>query len=153
VPLRRPEKQGIFSVSTALRRAIFAICTLLWLSGCVWLVAHFAFPARTDFGPGPNPWQPEILRVHGWLAVGSVFLLGWIAAEHITDRTNRARNRVSGYSLASLAAVLVVSGYALYYTTDRLHDIAAVAHEVLGGAAIVFALTHWRRNARSPARP
>jgi hypothetical protein len=78
-----------------------------------------------------------------------VFLLGWIAAEHISDRWHRARNRVSGFSLASLAAVLVVSGYALYYTTDRLHDLAGAVHEVLGGAAIAFALTHWRRNGPS----
>jgi hypothetical protein len=82
-----------------------------------------------------------------------VFLLGWIAAEHISDHWNRERNRVSGYSLASLAAVLVISGYALYYTTDRLHDIAAAAHEVLGAAAIVFALTHWRRNGRPRTGP
>jgi hypothetical protein len=135
-------------MSAALRRVIYSTCTLLWVSGCLWLVIHFGFPSRTDFGPGPNPWEPAILRVHGWVAVASVFLLGLITAEHISDRWRRARNRVSGLSLASLAAVLVVSGYALYYTTDRLHDVAAVAHEVFGFAAIGFALVHWRRGVR-----
>jgi hypothetical protein len=135
-------------MSTALRRAILTVCLLLWVSGCLWLVTHFGFPGRTDFGPGPNPWEPTIMQVHGWVAVGGVFLLGWISAEHIGEQWRMARNRNSGLSLASLAAALVLSGYALYYTTDRLHDFAATAHEVLGGAAILIALTHWRRNGR-----
>ena len=130
----------------ALRRAIYFVCTLLWLSGCVWLVAHFAFPTATDFGPAPNPWEPVILRIHGWLAVGGVFLLGWITAEHISDRWRMSRNRVSGFSLAGFAVLLVSSGYALYYTTDRFHDVAGTLHEVLGVVAIACALIHWRRN-------
>ena len=42
--------------------------------------------------------------------------------------------------------VLVLSGYALYYTTEGFHDVAATVHEVLGVVAIVFALAHWFRN-------
>jgi hypothetical protein len=140
-------------MSTALRRAIYSICTLLWLSGCAWLVMHFAFPTETDFGPAPNPWEPVILRIHGWSAVGGVFLLGWITAGHISDRWRRARNRVSGFSLAGFAVVLVLSGYALYYTTDRFHDVAAILHEVLGVVAIAFALTHWLRNRAFRSEP
>jgi hypothetical protein len=131
---------------TALRSAIYSICTLLWLSGCAWLVAHFGFPARTDFGLAPNAWEPGLLRAHGWLAVGAVFSLGWISAEHISDRWRRSRNRLSGFSLAGFAAALTLSGYALYYTTDRFHDAAAAVHELLGALVIVFALLHWRRN-------
>jgi hypothetical protein len=130
-------------MSIPLRRAIYSICTLLWLSGCAWLVLHFGFPTPTDFGPAPNPREPGLLRIHGWLAVSGVFLFGWIAAEHIRDRWRRSSNRVSGFSLAGFAAVLTISGYALYYTTDRLHDVAAVAHEVLGALAIAFAVAHW----------
>jgi hypothetical protein len=130
----------------ALRRTIYFVCTLLWLSGCVWLVAHFAFPTATDFGPAPNPWEPVILRIHGWLAVGGVFLLGWITAGHISDRWRMSRNRVSGFSLAGFAVLLVSSGYALYYTTDRFHDVASTLHEVLGVVAIACALIHWCRN-------
>ena len=130
----------------ALRSAIYWVCTLLWLSGGAWLVAHFGFPATTDFGPAPNAWEPGLLRVHGWLAVGGVFLLGWISAEHISDRWRRSRNRISGFSLTGFAAVLTLSGYALYYTADRLHDVVALAHEILGAVVIVFALIHWRSN-------
>lgn len=138
-------------MSTALRRVIYTICTLLWLSGCLWLAVHFFFPTVTDFGPAPNPLEPWLMRVHGWVAVGAVFLFGWITSEHISERWRKPKNRVSGISLAAFVTILTLSGYGLYYTTGRLHDTTAVAHEVLGALAIVFALVHWRARERSAA--
>jgi heme A synthase len=138
-------------MSTALRRLIYTICTLLWLSGCAWLVVHFFFPLAKDFGPVPNPAEPWLLRVHGWIAMGAVFLFGWITSEHISDRWRKPHNRVSGLSLAAFVSILTISGYALYYTTDHLHEVAAVVHEVLGALAIGFALAHWRARERSTA--
>ena len=58
-----------FRMSIGLRRAIYVLCALLWVSGCAWLVVHFAFPTATDFGPAPNPFEPLLLRMHGWGAV------------------------------------------------------------------------------------
>jgi hypothetical protein len=133
-------------MSPTLRRAIYVVCALLWLSGCAWLVVHFFFPAATDFGPAPNPWEPVFLRIHGWAAVGGVFLLGWVTAGHISDRWRRSRNRLTGFSLAGGALALVFSGYALYYSTDEFHDVAAVVHEALGVAVIIIALLHWTRS-------
>lgn len=130
----------------ALRRAIYWVCALLWASGCAWLLLHYCFETTTEFGPVPHPWEPFLLRLHGWIAVAMVFLLGWVTAEHISDRWRRTRNRVSGLFLAGFAVLLVLSGYGLYYTTDRLHEIAAVIHQVLGALAILFALMHWVRN-------
>jgi hypothetical protein len=137
-------------MSTGLRCAIYAVCALLWMSGCAWLVLHFAFPTATGFGPAPNPWEPVLLRIHGWVAVCGVFLFGWITANHISDRWRKSPKRVSGFSLAGFVVILTASGYALYYTTDRLHDVAGTTHEAMGAVAIVFAFAHWwRNNARS----
>jgi hypothetical protein len=138
-------------MSSALRRVIYSLYTLLWLSGCAWLVVHFFFPVMTDFGAAPNPLEPWLLRIHGSMAVGGVFLFGWITSRHISDRWHKPQNRVSGLSLAAFVSILTISGYALYYTTDRLHDGAAVVHEVLGTLAIVFAWVHWRVRERSTA--
>jgi len=118
---------------------------LLWLTGCYWLILHFFFARPSDFGPVQHPWSPLILRNHGWIAVAGGFLLGWVSAGHVNERWSQGVKRVSGISMATLAAVLVLTGYALYYTTDRIHDAAGFVHEILGGAAIVFALVHWRR--------
>jgi fucose 4-O-acetylase-like acetyltransferase len=119
----------------------------LWLSGCEWLVLHYFFAQPADFGQ--HPWAPLILRIHGWIAVAAVFLLGWLTAQHVSDRWRQMIKRVSGVGIASVAAVLALTGYALYYTTDRLHDVAGTVHEVLGGAAILLALAHWRPHRRT----
>jgi hypothetical protein len=133
-------------MSTALRRAIYVVCALLWASGCAWLLVHFFFPMMTAFGPGPNPWEPVFLHIHGWVAVCGVFLLGWLTAGHISDRWRQSRNRVTGFSLAGFAVILTLSGYALYYSTDHFHDVAAALHEALGVAAVIIALLHWARS-------
>jgi len=126
------------------RVAILAVFGTLWGSGCLWLVLH-GMRHGADFGALENPWQPSILHLHGWLAVGSVFLLGWVGASHASVHWSQRVRRPSGATLAGSISILVLTGYALYYTTDGLHEVAAVIHELLGGGAIVLALIHWRR--------
>jgi hypothetical protein len=137
-------------MSPLLRALIFSAGALLWISGVVWLVLHHGFAQHTAFGPLPNPWEPVVMRVHGLLAVGGVFLLGWITAGHVSGRWRSRPRRISGLLLAASGVVLVLSGYALYYTTASPHEATALAHEVLGVAALVIALAHWwRRRAAS----
>jgi hypothetical protein len=128
-----------------LRAALLTSGALLWLSGATWLVLHFAFTQATPFGPLPNPWEPVLLKVHGMLAVAGEFLLGWVTADHLVERRSNGRNYRSGLVLAGMATILVLSGYALYYTTGPLHDVAARTHECLGAASLVAALAHWWR--------
>ncbi len=132
-------------MSRALRSLLLGVCALLWLSGALWLLLEWVFPQRNEFGPLPNPWEAPLLRVHGLVAVAAVFLFGWVAAGHIRVRWWQGMNRPSGLWLLGLASVLVLSGYALYYTTARLHAGAALVHEWLGLVAIIAALAHWRR--------
>ena len=107
-------------MSTGLRRAIYVVCALLWVSGCAWLVVHFAFPTATDFGPGPNPFEPLLLRLHGWVAVCvRCFCSAGLPRTTSAIVGEESPNRVSGFSLAGFVVVLTASGYALYYTTDR----------------------------------
>jgi len=133
-------------MSPALRAAILTLGALLWLSGVAWLVLHFAFAQQTQFGPLPNPWEAVLMRLHGVLAVGGVFILGWIVAGHTIERWGSARKRLSGLLLVASAALLVASGYALYYTTGAPHEVASRAHEWLGAGSLLAALAHWWRN-------
>jgi hypothetical protein len=133
-------------MSEGLRWAVYVTFGALWASGCYWLVLHYLFARETDFGLAQHPWGPMVLRVHGWIAVGSVFLLGWITARHVSDRWPQVIKRVSGLAIASVAAVLAVTGYALYYTNDVLHDDAGTVHQFIGAVAVLLALTHWRRH-------
>jgi hypothetical protein len=140
-----PRNGAVVQMPAALRLTVFAACALLWLSGVLWLVLHFGFEQHTQFGPLPNPWEPAVMRLHGLLAVGGVFLLGWMAAGHVLTRWSSARNRISGLALAGSAALLIASGYALYYTTGTLHEVASRTHEWLGTASLLAALAHWWR--------
>jgi hypothetical protein len=139
-------------MSPALRAAILTLSALLWLSGAVWLLLHFAFAQQTPFGPLPNPWEAPLMRAHGVLAVGGVFLLGWIVGGHTIERWGSVRKRLSGLALAASAALLVASGYALYYTTGALHEVGSWMHEWLGAGSLLAALAHWIR-LRQPRLP
>ncbi|HEY6824115.1 MAG TPA: hypothetical protein VI195_06715 [Steroidobacteraceae bacterium] len=157
--LRRPEVngsgQGSIELSTAiaarstlpwlLRAAIYAVAALLWLSGALWLGLHHAFPQQSAFGPLPNPLEAPLMRVHGLIAVGGVFLIGWMTAAHVTARWSSERNRRSGFALGVTALLLVFSGYALYYTTGSPHDSAGILHEAIGLLSPAAALAHWWR--------
>jgi hypothetical protein len=79
------------------------------------------------------------------LAVGDVFLLGWSIVGHTIERWGSVRNRLSGLALTGSAALLVASGYALYYTTGSLHEVASRTHEWLGAGSLLAALAHWWR--------
>jgi len=132
-------------MSRGLRATILAVCALLWLSGALWLPLHFLLPAHNEFGPLPNAWEAPLMRLHGLIAVAAVFLFGWVGAGHVLARWSAAANRASGLWLMGCAIVLVLSGYALYYTTGAFHQGAAGVHEWLGLVAIVAALAHWLR--------
>jgi len=141
-------------MSPAFRSALIWVFGLLWVTGCLWLVLHFVFEQRTDFGVIANPWEPTAIRVHGLLAVAGVFMLGWITSQHVIEALSQARNRGTGISLAAIGAILVLSGYALYYVTgDTLRGNIALLHEAIGAPAIFIAVLHWRKvGARDPSR-
>jgi hypothetical protein len=132
-------------MSRALRATILTVGALLWLTGALWLLLHLLFPAHNEFGTLPNAWEAPLMRLHGLIAVATVFLFGWVGAGHILARWSAAANRISGLWLMGAAVVLVVSGYALYYTTGAFHEGAAGVHEWLGLLAIGAALAHWLR--------
>lgn len=132
-------------MTPGLRASVLGVCALLWLSGMAWLVLHLAFEPRNEFGPLPHPWEATLMRLHGVLAVGGVFLLGWLGAGHVLERWRRSRNRFSGWTLLACAVLLVLSGYALYYSVGALHAGSAWVHEWLGAAVIIVALAHWQR--------
>ncbi|HEV3182064.1 MAG TPA: hypothetical protein VGY90_04555 [Steroidobacteraceae bacterium] len=165
--LRRPEMngsgQGTGEVSTrergaggvplprALRATLYGVGALLWVSGTIWLALHYVFPQQTPFGPLPNPWEAPLMRAHGLIAVCGVFLIGWMTAAHVTARWASERNRRSGLVLGGVALLLILSGYALYYTTGSPHDAAALAHEAIGVLSPAVALAHWWRHRRPQA--
>jgi hypothetical protein len=131
-------------MSRVLRATLLTVCALLWLSGALWLLLHWLFPAHNEFGALPNAGEAPLMRVHGLAAIVAVFLFGWVASGHVLVRWWTGANRISGLWLLVCAGLLVVSGYALYYSSGALHASASLVHSVLGILAIIAALVHWR---------
>jgi len=128
-----------------LRAITYATFGALWVTGCGWLALHYCFAPVTEFGPVPHPWEHKLMLVHGAIAVLSVFLLGWMSSGHIVERWRQGRRLASGIPVSAVGALLVISGYALYYSIDRTHEVFSATHEAIGVVAIGFALVHWAR--------
>jgi hypothetical protein len=138
------------------RLAIYLVFVTLWLTGCVWLVLDQFFESRGQFGMVPNSWEPAILLVHGIIAILSMYLLGWVTARHVLRWWPARLRRLSGGALATLFALLTLSGFALFFVSDDWwQHLAATAHDALGLAITVFAIQHWffarRRDMRRAA--
>src|SRR5689334_11355747 len=117
-------------MNPALRRALYTVFGLLWLSGCAWLVLHYFFRTDGEFGPAPHPWEPGVLTVHGIVAMLALFLFGWVSSGHIGDNWRPRLRRASGVWLTSLLAALVLTGIAnLYVAAGAWHEGSALVHE------------------------
>jgi hypothetical protein len=135
------------------RAAIYLIVGVLWVSGCAWLCLDQFAMQRGPFGNAPHPLEPPMLLIHGVASVASLYLFGWIGARHALRWWAGGLRRISGGMLAAILALLILSGFALFFlSSDAWQRYAAAAHDVLGVAVTLFALQHWffgRRSARA----
>jgi hypothetical protein len=128
----------------AQRLAVYWIVGILWLSGCVWLALDLAYAKRGPFRAAPHPLQPPLLLMHGVVAIASMYLFGWIGARHVLYWWPAGLKRFGGVVLATLTAVLGVSGFLLFFLSDdAAQRLTAVLHEILGVAISVAAIQHW----------
>ncbi len=135
------------------RNSLYSSMALLWVTGCAWLVLHYFFQVRGEFGTTPHPMQPSLLVVHGVLALAAVFFFGWVAGSHVGELWWRRVNRTSGIALMTLLGVLTVTGVCGYYVTaERVRAGTSLVHQIAGALAIVPALVHWLRGRLSESR-
>jgi hypothetical protein len=123
---------------------IYSIVGILWLSGFLWWLLHQFFATRGEFGVTPHPLEAPLLFLHGVLAVASMYLFGWIMAQHASRWWAAGRRRASGGVLTAFLAALSVSGFALFFLVDDASlRVTALIHDALGLAAVVFGVQHW----------
>lgn len=122
-------------LGAAARRALYATVASLVASGLWWLGAHYA---GALFANGSDDLyrlgqESLALRVHGATAFAMLFALGAMSAHHIRRGWSLKRNRVSGSVLITGFALLVTTGYALYYlVSDDLHAAVSALHWASG---------------------
>jgi len=123
------------------RCAIYVAVGALFASGVAWLVAD---PLKD--GPNGEVWQAvtaELLMVHGGLAMVILLLLGALFPVHVRGGWRKRTNRITGTTMVTLNAVLIVTAFGLYYAgSDVLRPWMSDVHLGFGLALPVLLLAH-----------
>ncbi|HTS20873.1 MAG TPA: DUF4405 domain-containing protein [Casimicrobiaceae bacterium] len=121
------------------RRAFYAALTVLVGSGAWWLAAHYAIEG--DLARLAQ--EARALRVHGAAAFAILIAVGAISANHVRRGWSLERNRTSGSAVIALLAILIATGYALYYLVDDASRPAvSLSHWIVGLALAPLIALH-----------
>jgi hypothetical protein len=90
------------------------------------------------------PADPEAIRLklHGAGAFLALLALGSLLAQHIRFGWSARRNRTSGSLLGGFAALIVLTGYGLYYAGEDLREWSKWTHLALGTLAFIAPPLH-----------
>ena len=115
-----------------LRWTLYLTTTLLFATGGVWLVVHYGF-TRKSVDDLPHPAEPWILRAHGLAMMVGLFVYGSLLRGHMLEAWSLRRNRITGALVATVLALLTLTGYMLYYVGgETTRPMISVAHWVIG---------------------
>ncbi len=101
------------------KRWLYGVASVLAASGIGWLIAHYLLPGSGEFGDSTSASEPWWLRLHGAAAMGFLIALGSLLPGHISRAWQLRRNHRSGLTILGLVALLIVTGYGLYYAGDE----------------------------------
>lgn len=122
---------------------------LLWSSGVAWLLLHYFGQTEGEFGPETNPVEPWALRLHGASMIAALLGVGSLLVVHIWRGWAYRRQRVVGAALATVVALLTLTGYLLYYVSDEtLRAGVSIFHWVIGLATLPLFVVHYRHGRR-----
>lgn len=146
---RRDAQQPRLYLSRRSKLAIYTVLGATWGSGAFWLIFHYLFSSQGEFGPQAHPLEHPLLVLHGACAFSALWLGGWLWSVHVQPWWSSHRRRRSGTVLIVLGAILITSGYLLYYAGgDTLREWTALAHWSVGLALVVPVLVHALRSGR-----
>ncbi|MEO8669998.1 MAG: hypothetical protein ABI411_01715 [Tahibacter sp.] len=124
-------------------RLVIFICTLVWSSGALWLFFHHFLRQAGEFGDTAHPLESWWLKLHGLAAFAFLWLAGLLWGLHVTRAWPQRQRRWSGGGIFVSGAVLIASGYLLYYSGDELlRGWASVLHWVLGLVSPLLLIVH-----------
>lgn len=128
---------------------------ILWLSGAGWLLLHYFGQVQGEFGVETNPLEPWFLRLHGLVLIPALLGFGGLFIVHMPKGWKDESQRVAGVTLTSLVAVLILTGYMLYYVGGEwLRDWTSLIHWALGLGVPGIFIWHYlgRKNAKPKTR-
>lgn len=130
------------------RRLVYFVFGILWLSGALWLVGESL--KESEFGPARSPLQTMSMKIHGAAMLVYLVTLGTLWT-HVRRGFALRTNRSSGSLVITVNAVLILSGWILYYVTeDVLRERSSLIHWAVGLAVLPLLLAHiWLGRAQS----
>ena len=136
-------------LSARIEILIYLVTSILFISGIVWIYAHYVAPSTSQFQDVISPLEPWSLKVHGGAAMAFLMLFGFLFASHIKRAWDAKRNRRSGGSLVAASSLLIVTGYGLYYCGGEGNRLTIRwIHLIIGVALPVFLVVHVIRGKR-----
>lgn len=143
-------------VPKALRRFLYGVFLLSWISGLTFFVLNRWVVVEGDFGPEKHPAQFWFLKAHGAAAFLMMIHFGYLLASHSVPSWAVKRSRPLGGLLVGAVGFLIVSAYFLYYIGDETwRTWVAYAHASVG-VSLPFILAghiwHARRQRRRAGR-
>jgi hypothetical protein len=132
------------------RRALYVVSALLWISGACWL--YFSYFASDGANLSAPSRAPALLpELHGAAAMAFLLVFGTLLPQHLPNGWHQKRQRSSGLSLVVVCAILVLTGWGLYYLSDEsLRTATRVTHSTLGVVLPLAMAAHvWRARLRS----
>jgi hypothetical protein len=126
-----------------LRATLYTTFGALWITGGVIFALKHYFQVATEFGSAPHPWQPDLLAIHGLVAVAALYFFGWVSAQHVGDAWRSGTRRASGWWLIAVVSLLTLTGFGAYHLVeDSVRSVNGTIHELVGLAFIVPGLVH-----------
>lgn len=98
-------------------RWIYAVSAILLVTGLGWLVDHYLFAGSEDFARGN--YEALWLQLHGAAAMLGLVVFGSLFPGHIVRAWRSGTNWSSGLGMLAVVAMLIVTGYGLYYVGDE----------------------------------
>lgn len=128
---------------------LYVTGAVLVASGALWLLFHYFVRIPGEFGDRPHAIEPLLLVIHGLSA--AMFLIGFgsVLPGHVRRAWTGRRNRISGATFFAVLALLIATGYVLYYTGDEsARAVISAVHWAIGlGAPALMGWHIWRGRA------
>jgi hypothetical protein len=129
--------------SIRLKRAhrflVYAVTVVLFLSGIAWACFNWGI-ASGDFAATA---KSVAMKIHGGAAMAILVLIGTLLNAHVRFAWRAGRNRINGSIILGAFAILIVTGYGLYYAgNERLRAGMSWTHLAVGLGLPILLLIH-----------
>ena len=138
------------SLSARHERWLDAALLLAYATGLAWMILHYGFNRDGELEDSWRIAETWMLHTHGAAAMAALVAFGSLLPLHIPSAWKLRRNLASGLSMLGAMALLVATGWLLYYASgESLRAASSYIHMGIGTLAPLALLWHLAYRART----